>query len=223
MKNRYVRWALFLLIGVGIGAAIGILDSQNEMSRGVINASPDDQAAAVIKKPSRKKSDNPALNVDLGGDFTLINQDGETVTQADFADSYKLVFFGFSYCPSICPTELQKITLVLGDLGDEIANKITPIFISVDPERDTPEQLKQYVVQFNPRLVGLTGTPEQIEAVTKSFRIYATKVENDMMDEYMMDHSSFSYLTDHNNKVITLYPSTDTAEEIADDIRARDL
>ena len=128
----------------------------------------------------------------MGGDFTLVDQDGKTVTQADFADSYKLVFFGFSYCPSICPTELQKITLVLGDLGDEIANKITPIFISVDPERDTPEQLKQYVVQFNPRLVGLTGTPEQIEAVTKSFRIYATKVENDMMDEYMMDHSSFS-------------------------------
>ena len=224
MKNRFVRWVVFILIGVSIGAAIGYFDVQNEMNSGVIAVSPDDQAAVVIKKPSRvKPKDNQALNSDIGGDFTLVDHNGKTVTQDDFADKYKLVFFGFSYCPAICPTELQKITLILGDLGNEISDKITPIFITVDPERDTSEQLKQYVQQFSPRLVGLTGTPDQIEAVKKSFRVYATKVENEMMDEYMMDHSAFMYLMSHDNKMIALYPSTDTAENIANDIRARKL
>jgi len=159
----------------------------------------------------------------FGGAFTLVNHNGKTVTQDDFSDTHKLVFFGFTYCPAICPTELQKITLILGDLEEEISSKITPVFITIDPERDTTEQLKQYVEQFHPRLVGLGGSPEQIAAVKKSFRVYATKVENEMMDEYMMDHSSFMYFMDHDNKLVAMYPSTDTAEDVADDIRVRDL
>ncbi len=221
MRNRFVRWVIFLLIGVGIGATIGYFDAKREMNSGVIKASPDD---VFKRKPSNKKpKDFSNMAKDFGGEFTLVNQDGKTVTQDDFSDSYKLIFFGFSYCPEVCPTELMKMTLVLGDLKDDISTKITPIFISIDPERDTPEQLKQYVEQFNPDLVGLTGTKEQIEAVKKSFRVYASKVEMEDMEGYMMDHSSFMYLMDKDNKLVAMYPATDTAEDIADDIFARGL
>lgn len=222
MKNRLVRWVIFLLIGVGIGAAWKYSTNQ-ELSGGVIALSPDDQntTASVIKRPSRK-NDN-AVESAVGGPFELVDHTGKTVTQDDYADAYKLVFFGFTYCPAICPTELQKVTLILDTLEQETADKITPIFISVDPERDTVEQVSQYVEQFHPRLVGLTGTQEQIDAVTKSYKVFATKVENEMMEEYMMDHSAFLYLMDHDNKMVAMYPSTDTADDIAKDIQDRNL
>jgi len=221
MRNRFVRWVFFLLIGVGIGATIGYFDAQREMKSGVIKASPDD---ALKRKPSRKKpKDFTTMAKDFGGEFTLVNQDGKTVTKDNFSDSYKLIFFGFAYCPEVCPTELMKMTLILGDLKEDISTKITPMFISIDPERDTPEHLKQYVQQFNPDMVGLTGTKEQIEAVKNSFRVYASKVENEDMEGYMMDHSSFMYLMDKDNKLVAMYSATDTAEDIADDIYARGL
>ena len=226
MKNRFVRWVVFLLIGVGIGALWGYYDAQNEMNDGVIALSPDDQAQAgtVIKKPSRTKSnDKQALKSNIGGDFELVDHNGNTVTNADFADTNKMIFFGFTYCPAICPTELTKMSLILEELGEDVAKTITPVFITIDPERDTTEQLKQYVEQFHPRLVGLGGSQEQIDAVKDSFKVFASKVENEMMEEYMMDHSSFMYLTDHDNKLIALYPATDTAAQIAEDISKREL
>ncbi|MBI1301379.1 MAG: redoxin domain-containing protein [Alphaproteobacteria bacterium] len=180
----------------------------------------DDQAATVLK--AQNKSTIQRGSIDIGGEFTLVNQDGEEVTHDDFSDSYKLIFFGFTYCPAVCPTELQKMKLVLDELGP-LAEKFTPIFISVDPERDTVPVVKEYVAQFHPKLVGLTGSVEQIEEVKKAYRVYASKVENDMMDEYMVDHSSFMYFMDKGNKMLALYPSTDTALEIAEDIKARKL
>lgn len=99
------------------------------------------------------------------------------MTEKDYAGSYTLVFFGFATCPEVCPTELQKMAQALEILGEEKAAKIQPIFITVDPERDTAEALKVYVAEFHPKLVGLTGTAEQIEAVKKAYRVYASKVQ----------------------------------------------
>lgn len=221
MKNRLIRWVILLLIGLGIGAAIGYYQAQDELSDGVISVSPDDAEnnATILKK---NESTSHAGTSDIGGAFTLTNHLGEEVTQETYNDQYKLIFFGFTYCPAVCPTELQKVSVIMNELGD-IAEKITPIFITVDPERDDVETMKSYVEQFHPDLVGLTGTPEQIETVKNAYRVYASKIENDMMEGYMMDHSAFLYFMSPENTLIALYPAKDTAKEIAEDIAARDL
>lgn len=224
MKTQIIRWTFLLLVGFGIGSGMGYLfqTQENEEMQEAFEdeLATDDQAATVLKAQNRSTIQRGSI--DIGGEFTLVNQDGEEVTQDDFKDTYKLIFFGFTYCPAVCPTELQKMKLVMEELGP-LADKFTPIFISVDPERDTVQVVKDYVTQFHPKMVGLTGSEEQIEEVKKAYRVYASKVENDMMDGYMIDHSSFMYFMDKGNKMLALYPSTDTAVEIAEDIKARKL
>lgn len=132
----------------------------------------------------------------VGGPFTLIGTDGQTVTEADFAGRPRAMFFGFTHCPDVCPTTLAEADAwlkALGPAGEDLAI----IFVSVDPERDTPELMKSYLSAFDPRLVGLTGTPEQIAAVTKAYRVYARKVELEGGD-YTMDHSAAVLLFDKN-------------------------
>ena len=107
----------------------------------------------------------------VGGPFRLTNHLGQTVTEADFRGKYMLVFFGFTFCPDICPTELQVMTHALETMGASGA-RITPVFVTIDPERDTPDVMKAYVENFGPNLVGLTGTPEEIAAVAKAYRVY---------------------------------------------------
>lgn len=219
-RNRFIRWSFFLLIGVAIGMTFNFVMEQNEMDGGIIALSPDDNnVATIIKRPSRSVDSN-ANKPSLGGAFTLVNQDGKAVTQDNYADQYKLIFFGFTYCPAICPTELLKITTLMNQLGDDMTDKITPIFITIDPERDTPEQIKTYLESFHPRMIGLTGSQDQIDAVKKEYKVYASKVENEMMDEYMMDHSAFLYFIAPDDSFVSMYPSTDTAAQIAADIRS---
>ncbi len=221
MKKRMVLWVIYLLIGAGIGATYNYFNKNKTLEDGVIALSPDDKDVTILK-PQRSTKNTNKVESSIGGEFAMVDHNGNDVTQADYADAYKLVFFGFTYCPAICPTELQKVTLIMNELG-AASDAITPIFITVDPERDTVEQMKQYVEQFHPKLVGLTGTPEQIKATAESFKVYASKVENEMMEEYMMDHSSYLYLMDKDNSLIAIYPSTDTAMEIAADIQEREL
>ena len=120
----------------------------------------------------------------------------------------------------ICPTELQKIAGVLNTLGAE-GEQITPIFITVDPARDTPEVMKNYVTQFHPRLTGLTGSKEQIEAVEKNYRVFAKKAQDPAMSDYSMDHSSFIYLMGPDDTLVAIYRTADTADFIAADIKAK--
>ncbi|MCD8519898.1 MAG: SCO family protein [Alphaproteobacteria bacterium] len=133
-----------------------------------------------------------------------------------------MIYFGFTYCPAICPTELQKITralkLVEKDEPEALDN-LAPIFITVDPERDTPDVLKDYLTLFDPRFTGLTGSVEEIEAVKKAYRIYAAKVEEEGMSDYSMDHSSFIYFLAPDETVLGIYRVNDTAEIIAADIQ----
>ncbi len=218
-RNRFFRIILFLVIGLSIGSAIAFFQVQNEMDAGVIEVSPDDrEVATILKKPAQSGSENKSSQV--GGPFTLVDHTGETVTEENYAGQYKLIFFGFTYCPAICPTELNKVAQILEQLGED-GEQITPLFITVDPERDTVEQMAQYVEQFHPRLVGLTGTQEQIDAVTSAYKVFATKVENEMMEEYMMDHSSFLYFMGPDDSLLTTYPSTDTADYIAKEIKTQ--
>ncbi len=130
----------------------------------------------------------------IGGPFTLINHKGETVTDKSFRGQYMLVYFGYTFCPDVCPAELAVITDALEMLGEKAA-RVTPVFITVDPERDTVEQVAEYVSNFHPRMVGLTGSPDQIKAAAKAYRVYYRKAKDESSSAaYMMDHSSIIFL-----------------------------
>lgn len=129
----------------------------------------------------------------IGGPFELTDHKGNRVSEQDYAGQYKLIYFGFTYCPDVCPTELQTMSAALEEMGEN-AEKVQPLLITIDPERDTPEALAQYVGHFHSRLVGLTGTPEEIAAAAKAYRVYYAKVEDESSSaEYTMDHSSVIY------------------------------
>ncbi len=154
----------------------------------------------------------------LTGDFTLTNENGVTVTPESYAGQYKIIFFGFTHCPSICPTELLKIADILSALPAPLATRITPLFITVDPTRDTAEILKKYTDNFDPRIIGLTGTPAQIQAAINAFKIYAARVDTSPHD-YTFDHSTFLYLFGPGHDLIKLYRMNDTAEIISADLK----
>lgn len=130
--------------------------------------------------------------VAIGGPFELVDQDGQKVTQESFVGEPTLVFFGFTHCPDICPTTLFEMSQLFEALGPD-ASKVTGLFITVDPERDTPEAMKSYLGSFHPSIQALTGTPEQVAAVIKAYRAYAKKVPTQDGD-YTMDHTAIVYL-----------------------------
>jgi protein SCO1/2 len=129
----------------------------------------------------------------VGGPFSLTDHTGRRVTEKDFLGKYMLVFFGFTYCPDVCPTELQVMSAALDELGTA-GNTIQPVFVSIDPERDTPEVVKQYVENFHPRLIGLTGSPDDIAAIARAYRVYYKKTAGGLETDYEMDHSTTIYL-----------------------------
>lgn len=132
----------------------------------------------------------------VGGPFKLTDHTGRRVTQQDFAGRPTVVFFGFTNCPDVCPSGLQVLSAALDKLGAK-ADKLVPLFISVDPERDTPEQLARYVQSFHPRIVGLTGTPEEVAQAAKAYHVYFKKTENaGSAGSYTIDHSALFYIMD---------------------------
>jgi len=155
----------------------------------------------------------------LGGPFSLVNHEGRAVTQADFAGGFMLVYFGFTYCPDVCPTELGTMAAAM-DLLEDQGSRVTPVLITIDPERDTPAALADYVSRFHPRLVGLTGSAEQIAAAARAYRVFYAKVNRPEMSAYLMDHSSFIYLVGPDGRVRTLFRPETTPEAIAQSIRA---
>ena len=139
----------------------------------------------------------------IGGPFLLVDHNGNTVSESNFRGKYMLVYFGYTYCPDVCPVSLTVISDAMEMLG-ESAEQITPVFITVDPERDGHEALKMYVEHFHPRLVGLTGSVDQVNLAAKAYKVYFAKVMEGYEDgDYAMDHSSITYLMDPNGKFIT--------------------
>lgn len=152
----------------------------------------------------------------IGGHLDLINGDGNKVTERDFAGRYMLVYFGYTHCPNICPTTLLMVGNAMGRIGAK-ANKVTPVFITVDPARDTAPVMGAYVKHFGTRMVGLTGTEEQVHQVAASYKVYYSKIENENSAlGYMVDHSSFIYLMGPNGKYITHFPPNVSEEALAE-------
>lgn len=161
-----------------------------------------------------------AQGVALGGPFTLVDHTGRTVTERDFAGRPLLVYFGFTYCPDVCPTELGTIAAALDAMGTA-GERVTPVFVSIDPERDTPAAMADYVARFHPRMVGLTGSAEQVAQAARAYRVYYAKVRPRDLSDYLMDHSSFIYLVGPDGRVRSLFRPETTPEAIAAAVTAQ--
>ena len=156
----------------------------------------------------------------LGGAFSLVDHTGRRVTEADFAGKLGLIYFGFTYCPDVCPTELGITASALDLLGAEAA-RVTPILITIDPARDTQAALADYVSRFHPALIGLTGTDEEIAQAARAFRVYYRKIQPSGASDYLMDHSSFIYLVGPDGRVRQLFRPNMAPEAIAAAIRGQ--
>lgn len=173
----------------------------------------------VIRNDDVTKNANGLVtSVEIGGPFSLTDHTGRQVTEKDYLGNFTLVFFGYTFCPDVCPTELGDIALALDELGD-LSLAVTPVMISIDPERDTPPVLAEYVTLFHERLVGLTGTAEQVKDVADAYRIFYRRVDDPDYSYYLMDHTSFVYLLNPEGDVVSLLRYGTSPEEMASMIR----
>ena len=153
--------------------------------------------------------------VSIGGPFTLVDQNGQEVTDEKFRGRLMLVYFGYTYCPDVCPLGLTTIAEATDPLPAEDRDQVVPLFITVDPERDTVAVMKDYVGAFSDRLVGLTGSAAQVEAAVRAYRVYARKGESDADGTYLVDHSTFTYLMDRDGRYLAHFGHSATPEEMA--------
>ena len=183
----------------------------------------------LVELQTREASVRPFQEVAIGGAFRLTNEKGEARSEAEFAGAPMLIYFGFTYCPDVCPMSLDVMGAALETLeaqNPKLFTALQPVFISVDPLRDTPEQLSEYLSYFHPKISGLTGTPEQIAMVKKAFRVYA--VRRDLPEEtaqdkgsYNVDHSSFFYLMDGKGRYLAHFDHGLEAQSLAQKIAAK--
>jgi protein SCO1/2 len=159
--------------------------------------------------------------VELGGPFTLTDQNGMRRSDSEFRGKYMLVFFGYTFCPDVCPTTLAVMSAALDKMGKN-ADRIVPIFITVDPDRDTPDVLKAYLSAFSPRFVGLTGSEDEIAAATKAYRVYV-QLHKEEGENYSVDHSGVVYLMDRMGAFLANYSLDDGPEELAADLMKRTI
>jgi len=164
----------------------------------------------VMQPPSKGQSSA------IGGPFSLIDQNGKIFTETAFKDKIAIVFFGYTHCPDVCPTTLYDLTQVLAKLPQHAP--LIAAFVTVDPERDTPDSLKNYLSSFDPRINGLSGSRAQIEAMTKAYRVYAKKVPGSRPDDYSYDHTALVYVMDRTGNFFEALnlsrPPDETAAEI---------
>ncbi len=199
--NAKIRIIISVVVGVALAALIAFAQTRTDGTQS-------QSAGGIIGMP-------------LGGSFEgLLDANGKTVTEETFKDKYQLVFFGFTFCPMICPTEMTRLGKVLDKLTPDQRAQLAPIFVSIDPERDTPKVLKAYGTSFNPAIISLTGTPDAINKVKADWKVYASKVQMDGMTEYMMDHSTFLYFRGPDGLIQGLFNREDSPETILKAINA---
>ena len=177
--------------------------------------------ALALAACSGTPEEPPLKGAAIGGPFTLTNQDGRQVTERDFAGRYRIMYFGFTHCPDVCPMDLAVIGQALRRLEKSepaLAARVTPIFVSVDPERDTPAAIKEYIAAFHPRLVGLTGTPEQVADMVRRYGAYGAKGDATPGGGYNVDHSRIAQLIGPDGEPIALLPYEKGAEAVAGEL-----
>ena len=178
-----------------------------------------DHAAMMAQMEAAKSVAPPVAGSAVGGAFSLTDHNGQAVTQESWPGKYKLVFFGFTHCPDICPAALDKMTAALNTLGDKAAN-IQPLFITIDPARDDAATMKAYLGNYHPSIVGLTGSEEQIKQVEETYKVYAAKVDTGT-PVYTMAHSSFVFLMSPNDELLDIFRDADPADQLVTKIDER--
>jgi len=179
-------------------------------------------ASAVLSRGGEDAPRSGAVRVSgeaqIGGPFSLVNQDGEPVTDETYRGKAMLIYFGFTYCPDICPMSLQVMDAALAQLNEAERGAFQPLLISVDPERDTPDSLKAYVESdaFPDGLQGLTGTPEQVREAARAYRVFYARIEDDgVSTDYTVDHSSLIFLMDRDGRFADVFPHATSPDQIA--------
>ncbi|KAF7136359.1 hypothetical protein RHSIM_Rhsim08G0090800 [Rhododendron simsii] len=206
VRGGPVSWLSFLLL-VATGAGV-IFYYDNEKRRHIEDIN--NASIAVKQGPSVGKAA-------IGGPFSLVNHNGKAVTDGDFLGKWTVMYFGFTHCPDICPDELQKLAAAVDKIKKSAGIEVVPVFISVDPERDTVEQVHEYVKEFHPNLIGLTGNPEEIKKVARAYRVYYMKTEEEGSD-YLVDHSIVMYLMDPNMEFVKFYGKNNDVDALSDGI-----
>ncbi|MDA7754720.1 SCO family protein [Pseudomonadales bacterium] len=154
----------------------------------------------------------------IGGSFNLLNHHNEPVTEKDFLGKFMLVYFGYTYCPDICPTDLQIMSEALGMVDPAVARDITPVFVSIDPERDTVALMAQYIRHFHKNLIGLTGTVDQVKAIKSKYRVYSAKTDD--TTNYLVDHTAYTYLMNKDGTLLKHFNHALPPEKMAKQIMA---
>ncbi len=163
--------------------------------------------------------DAPLVGSGIGGPFALVDQDGHTRSDRDFAGKYRLVYFGYTFCPDVCPTDLARNARALQALDTGTADKLQPIFITVDPARDTPAVLRAYVANFPPRLIGLTGSQAAIARAAAGYKVFASRQDATGASGYLMSHTDLTYLMGPAGEPIAFFTGADSAAKVAADLR----
>ncbi|XP_015897248.3 protein SCO1 homolog 1, mitochondrial [Ziziphus jujuba] len=206
VRGGPVSWLSFLLLVV-TGAGI-ILYYDKEKRRHIED----------IYSASKEVKQGPGVGkAAIGGPFKLINHDGKNVTEKDFLGKWTVIYFGFTHCPDICPDELQKLAAAVDKIKQKSGIEIVPVFISVDPERDTVEQVHEYVKEFHPKLIGLTGSSDEIRNVARAYRVYYMKTAEEDSD-YLVDHSIVMYLMGPDMQFVKYFGKNNDIESLADGI-----
>jgi protein SCO1/2 len=156
----------------------------------------------------------------VGGAFALVDHTGRPRTDADFRGKLMLIYFGFTYCSDVCPTDLQSIASAIDRLGPA-ADAVQPLFITIDPEKDTPEQLSSHVGLFHPRMIGLTGTPRQIRQVANAYKVYYAKAEPRKRGDRNIDHTGYTFLVDRDGRYLGFFPPGTSPDRMIESIRPR--
>ena len=173
-------------------------------------------------QPERMEAIEDKNEPQLGGDFTLTNQNGVPAHASDYAGHITLVFFGFTHCPDICPVTVSTLSKTMELLGAN-ADQVTPLFITIDPDRDTPAVLKEFLQAFDKRIVGLTGNAEQVKQVADSYKVYYTKAQSEQAKnplvikepDYTLDHSGYVYMMGKDGKFLRIFPYNVPEQELA--------
>ena len=175
---------------------------------------------ALAVPPCRAADPPPTLASLFGGPFELVDHHGRAVTDRDFRGRYMLVYFGYTSCPDLCPVDLANIALALDELG-ALADRVQPLFITVDPARDDPETLRDYVTSLHPALIGLTGSERQVAEAARHYRVHRGRfrVEGQEEDEYLVDHSTLACLMGPDGGFVTLLPHATPPDRIAGILR----
>lgn len=161
----------------------------------------------------------PLAGAAIGGEFELVDENGETAREADFAGQNRIVYFGYTFCPDVCPVDMQKLgqaMRIVEENDPELAERITPIFISVDPARDTADVLTQFTDSFHPRMIGMSGSREAIDAAVEAYGVYYALGDDDGSGNYLVDHSNNAVLFDPQGAPLVILPLQESPEAIAD-------